>query len=171
MRIKDRAEFVSKPRVLTYPPETPLREAVSEMCKRRYGSVAVTDKEQKLLGIVTERDLMTRVIDEGRDPESTTLGDIMTTEVRVAREDDNLIDWLRMMSNERFRRLPIVDGEGRVVSMMTQGDFVSYTWPDLLSQMKLSAQAAVGKNYHLGLVAGSVALYSVVLIAVISAVF
>ena len=41
-------------------------------------------------------------------------------------------DWLRIMSNERFRRLPVLDADGRLVHVMTQGDFVSYTWPDLL---------------------------------------
>jgi len=171
MKIKDRPEFTSKPRVLTMAPGTPLREAVAEMCKRRYGSVVVADENEKLLGVFTERDLMTRVINEGRDPDATTLGDVMTTEVRVARADDDMIDWLRIMSNERFRRLPIVDENGRVVSMMTQGDFVSYTWPELLQQLSLSAKAAVGKNYPVGLVFGSIGLYTIVLIAVIAAAF
>ena len=48
----------------------------------------------------------------------------MTTQVRAAKEDDNLLDWLRIMSNDRFRHLPVVDEEGKVVSMMSQGDFV-----------------------------------------------
>jgi CBS domain-containing protein len=171
MKIKDRPEFTSKPKVLTRGPDTPLREAVAEMCKRRYGSIVVADEEGRMLGIVTERDLMTRVIDEGRDPETTTLKDVMTSDVRVARADDDMIDWLRIMSNERFRRLPIVDEDGKVVSMMTQGDFVSYTWPELLRQLRLSAQASVGKNYPVGLVFGSIALYTIVLIAVIAAAF
>ncbi|MGF1553653.1 MAG: CBS domain-containing protein [Paracoccaceae bacterium] len=171
MKIKDRPEFTSKPRVLTRGPDTLLREAVAEMCKRRYGSVVVTDENEQMLGIVTERDLMTRVINEGRDYHDLTLKDVMTTDVRVARADDDLIDWLRIMSNERFRRLPIVDENGKVVSMMTQGDFVSYTWPELLRQLSLSAQASVGKNYPVGLVFGSIALYTIVLIAVIAAAF
>ncbi|MEM9783815.1 MAG: CBS domain-containing protein [Pseudomonadota bacterium] len=171
MKIKDRPEFTSKPKVLMMPPETPLRDAVAEMCRRRYGSVVVADPDERLLGIFTERDVMTRIINEGRDAENTTLGDVMTTDVRVASAEDNLIDWLRIMSNERFRRLPVVDAEGRVISMMTQGDFVSYTWPELLSQLSLSARAAVGKNYPSALVAGSVALYSIVLIIVLSVVF
>ncbi|MEO0763443.1 MAG: CBS domain-containing protein [Pseudomonadota bacterium] len=170
MKIKDRPEFVTKPKVLMMPPDTPLRVAVAEMCRRRYGSVVVADGEGRLLGIFTERDALTRVIDEGRDPEATVLADVMTTEVRVASAEDNLIDWLRIMSNERFRRLPVVDADGRVISMMTQGDFVSYTWPELLGQLSLSARAAMGKNYWTLLVALSVTLYSVVLIVVLSAV-
>ncbi|MEL7346825.1 MAG: CBS domain-containing protein [Pseudomonadota bacterium] len=167
MRIKDRPEFTSKPRVLTMPPEAPLREAIAEMCRRRYGSVVVVDPDQKLLGVFTERDVMTRVVNEGLDPETLTLKDVMTSEVRVARAEDNLIDWLRIMSNERFRRLPIVDDEGRVISMMTQGDFVSYTWPELMSRLSMSVQAAMGKGGALLTVAAGIGLYTLLVIIVV----
>ena len=163
MKIRDRAEYASKPKVMTMAGDTSVREAAEAMSSRNYGSVVVTDGEARLEGIVTERDLLRRVTAERRDPETTQLSDIMTREVRVARDTDNLIDWLRIMSNERFRHLPVVDDEGRVISMMTQGDFVSYTWPDLLEQAKVAAQAAVGKNYPLGLVVGSVLVYSLAL--------
>jgi CBS domain-containing protein len=167
MKIRERAEYASKPGPLTMRPEATVREAAEEMSRRRYGSVVVTDDAEKLLGIVTERDMMTKVVAGAKDPEATSLGEVMTTEVRVARAEDNLIDWLRIMSNERFRRLPIVDGDGKVVAMMTQGDFVSYTWPELLEQARIAAQAAVGKNYPLGLVVGSVLVYSLALVGIL----
>jgi len=167
MRIKDRPEFASKPQVLTMRGDATVREAAERMVAKRYGSVVVTDDQDRLTGIVTERDLMSKITALSRDPAETTLAAIMTTEVRVARADDNLIDWLRIMSNERFRRLPIVDEEGRVYSMMTQGDFVSYTWPELIKQMKVTARAAVGKNYPLGLVLGSVLVYSLFLVGIL----
>ncbi len=56
----------------------------------------------------------------------------MTTDLKVARADDDLLDWLRLMSNERFRHLPVVDDQGVIIGMMSQGDFVSYTWPELM---------------------------------------
>jgi CBS domain-containing protein len=167
MKIRDRAEYATKPEVLTLSPETSVREAAEAMSAKNYGSVVVTNGSRQLEGIVTERDLMRKVTAQRRDPETTTLGDVMTREVRVARDSDNLIDWLRIMSNERFRRLPVVDGDGRVISMMTQGDFVSYTWPELLEQAKVAARAAVGKNYPLGLVVGSVLVYSLALAGIL----
>lgn len=170
MKIGDRAEYTSKPKALTMRPDRTVAEAAAAMSEKNYGSVVVTDADNTLSGIVTERDLLRKVTAGGLDPATTTLGDIMTTEVRVARADDNLIDWLRIMSNERFRHLPIVDGDSKVVAMMTQGDFVSYTWPDLLEQAKLAAQASVGKNYPLGLVVGSVLVYSLALVGVLTAV-
>ncbi len=167
MKIKDRAEFAQKPKPLTMGPDTPVRAAAEAMSERNFGSVVVTDENDTLVGIVTERDLMKKIVAARRDPEATQLRDIMSTEVKVANADDNLIDWLRIMSNERFRRLPVVDENGKVIMMMTQGDFVSYTWPDLIGQATVAAQAAVGKNYPLGLVVGSVMVYSVVMVAIL----
>ena len=168
MRIEDRPEFISKPKVLTMRPDRRLREAVAEMTRRNYGSVVVTDDADRLLGVVTERDLMTRVINEGRDPETTTLADVMTGDVRAARADDLVIDWLRIMSNERFRRLPIVDEDGKVVSIMTQGDFVSYTWPELLGQLGFTAKAAIGANRQLAVLGAGLAVYTLVMISVVT---
>ncbi len=47
----------------------------------------------------------------------------MTTNVRAARESDELVDWLQIMTTERFRHLPIVDEQGKLVNMMSQGGF------------------------------------------------
>ena len=91
----------------------------------------------------------------------------MTPNPRLARETDDLIDWLRIMSNERFRRLPVVDSKGHIKAVFTQGDFVSYTWPDLMYQMKSMATATVSKNWAVFLIGGGIALYSLVTIIVV----
>lgn len=167
MQIKDRPEFTSKPKVLTQRPDAPVREAVRAMAARNYGSVLVTDPSDRLLGIVTERDLMTRLIDKGLDPETTTLADIMTTDLKVAHAQDRVIDWLRQMSNERFRRLPVVDEDGKAISMMTQGDFVSYTWPELLGQLGFTARAAMGANSQMTVMVAGMLVYSLALIGIL----
>ncbi|MGF1500347.1 MAG: cyclic nucleotide-binding/CBS domain-containing protein [Paracoccaceae bacterium] len=169
MKIKDRPEFTSKPKVLTLRPTETVREAVRRMCIHGYGSVVVIDENEQLIGIFTERDAMTRVIDKGLDPNETTLDQVVTRDVRVARADDLVIDWLRIMSNERFRRLPIVDENGKVVSMMTQGDFVSYTWPELLGQLSFTAKAAMGANTQLTIMMAGVLTYTLVLIGILVA--
>jgi CBS-domain-containing membrane protein len=91
----------------------------------------------------------------------------MTTEVRTARADDDVLDWLRIMSNERFRRLPIVDDDGRLKAVFTQGDFVSYTWPELMSQATQLAKATVFRNWHIVLIVGAVMVYTLVMVAVL----
>ncbi len=168
MRLKDRPEFASKPKPLTFAATATVREAANEMSRLNYGSVFVVDGEERVEGVVTERDLLRRVISEGRDPETTPLADIMTADPRVAKEDDDLLEWLRIMSNERFRRLPVVDNDGRIKVVFTQGDFVSYTWPDLMYQVRQYAKAQLASNFPLVLIAGGIALYTILMAVIFS---
>jgi signal-transduction protein with cAMP-binding, CBS, and nucleotidyltransferase domain len=138
------------------------------MSKKNYGSVVVIDSDKKVIGVVTERDIMNKVVGKELDPKETLLSSIMTENPKLARETDDMLEWLRIMSNERFRRLPVVDDQDRIKAVFTQGDFVSYTWPDLMYQMKSIATATVTKNWPLFLIGGGIAIYSVVLILVIS---
>ena len=167
MRIKDRAEFKAKPKPLTFRAEATVAEAVDAMCKNNYGSVVIVDDDEKVQGIFTERDVMRHIVNGGRDANATKLADVMTRDPRIAREDDNIVDWLRIMSNERFRRLPVVDAEGRIRMVFTQGDFVSYTWPDLMHQAREIAKASLSSNFHYVLIIGGVALYTLLMIIVI----
>jgi len=127
------------------------------MSERNYGSVVVVDAERKPVGIVTERDLMRRLLHKRLDYDSTTLEQITTRDLKVARSDDDLLDWLRLMSNERFRHLPVVDDQGVLISMMSQGDFVSYTWPELLGRLREQARATFDVSPSLVMmIAGSI---------------
>jgi len=167
MRLMDRTEFSSKPRPLTFPPETSVRVAAKAMDSRNFGSVVVIDGDEKVIGVATERDILRKIVAKNADAESATLEDIMTREPRVAKETDEVIDWLRIMSNERFRRLPVVDDDGRIKAIFTQGDFVSYTWPDLIHQAKELAKASVGRNYPILLIGGGIMLYSILMVMVV----
>ena len=167
MRISDRPEYKSKPTPLTFRQDATVAEAVAAMSERNYGAVIVTDTDDKVHGVVTERDVMRKIVNAGRDAKHTKLSEVMTTEVRTARADDDVLDWLRIMSNERFRRLPIVDDEGRLQAVFTQGDFVSYTWPELMSQATQLAKATVFRNWHIFLIVGAVMLYTLIMIAVL----
>lgn len=170
MRLCDRPEFKTKPKPLTFPRETLVAEAVARMSELDFGSVIVVDQENRVEGVVTERDILKRLVNKGRDPATTRLGEIMTSNPRVARAEDDMLDWLRIMSNERFRRLPVVDAEGRIIAVMSQGDFVSYTWPDLIYQGRQMVRASVAKNYNLLLIGGGIMLYSLVMILLLRSV-
>ncbi len=158
MKIRERIEYLSKPKPFTAGPEQAVLEAAREMSSRNIGSVVITDSDNKVIGLVTERDLMRRIVAENKRPDEVKLSEIMTTNLRVAGQDDNVIDWLRVMSNERFRRLPVVDDEGKLVSIMTQGDFVSYTWPELLKLFSDRVEKKLGfNNQHLWIIGGVLA--------------
>ena len=141
MKIKDRTDFTSKSTVMTFKPEDTVLTAAQAMSEKNYGAAVVVSPDYKPIGIVTERDFMRRLINKGLDPITTPLSAIMTTDLKLANGDDDLLDWLRLMSNERFRHLPVIDDQGKLISIMSQGDFVSYTWPELMVRVKEQAQA------------------------------
>ena len=167
MQLRDRPEFKSKKRPVTFRKEASVAEAVAIMAEKNIGAVIVVDADDKVEGVVTERDILIKIAAAERDPKATTLADIMTREVRVARETDEVLSWMRTMSNERFRRLPVVDAEGRILAVFTQGDFVSYTWPDLWFQAKQLATATVARSYGIWLVLGGVLLYTLLMVLVL----
>lgn len=146
MRIQDRPEFRSKSQAFTLAPDDLVITAVAAMSERNFGAVVVVDPTRKPVGIVTERDFMRRLLNNALDPRTTRLREIMSTDLKLAKADDDLLDWLRLMSNERFRHLPVVDDDGVLINVMSQGDFVSYTWPQLLNRLGEHAKASFDVN-------------------------
>jgi CBS domain-containing protein len=170
MRLCDRPEFRTKPKPLTRPRDATVADAVAAMSEANFGSVVVVDAERRVEGLVTERDVMKRLVNRGRDAAETRLADIMTSNPRIACESDNVLDWLRIMSNERFRRLPVVDAEGRIVAVMTQGDLVSYTWPELACRSRPLGPDDMGRQVNLFLIGGGVMFYSLIMILLLRTV-
>jgi CBS domain-containing protein len=146
MRIGDRPEFSRKATVMTFAPDEMVSVAVRAMSEKNFGAAVIVNPDNTPLGIVTERDFMRRLLDKGLDQKKTPLSAIMTTDLKLAKADDNLLDWLRQMSNDRFRHLPVVDDAGKLIGLMSQGDFVSYTWPELFSRVKEQARATFDVN-------------------------
>lgn len=146
MRIGDRPEFARKSPVMTFGADEMVSVAVRAMSEKNFGAAVITNGDSKPIGIVTERDFMRRLLDKGLDQKNTRLGDIMTKDLKLAKADDNLLDWLRQMSNDRFRHLPVVDDAGKLIGLMSQGDFVSYTWPELINRVKEQARATFDLN-------------------------
>ena len=168
-RLKDRPEFYNKPKPVTFLENDKVINAITVMSENNFGSVVITDKKMKVIGIVTERDIVKKLILKNLSAKTTTLGSIMTKNPRVANEDDNIVDWLRIMSNDRFRRLPVVDNEGKIKVIFTQGDFVSYTWPDLIFQASQLAKASFMKGFSFNTLLLFMLVYGVALVAIVKA--
>ena len=169
MQIKDRPEFRRKDTVLTMEANALVATAVTVMSEKNYGAVVIVNTDQKPIGIVTERDFMRRLLAKGLDPTKTALRDIMTSDLKVAKPEDELLDWLRQMSNDRFRHVPVVDEDGRVITIMSQGDFVSYTWPELLSRLTEQAKATFELSPSMFAAFAGAVLFFLAVIAVILA--
>lgn len=164
MKIKDRFEFRNKGPVLQFKGDVLVSDAVHIMAIKNYGACIIVDNGIRPIGIVSERDLMRRLLDKGLDPKKTKLKDIMSTNLKLGSPEDDVVDWLRQMSNERFRHLPIVDQDGKLIGLVSQGDFVSYTWPDLLSFMKASAIKSMGTHTQLYALLIGVLLYTALML-------
>jgi CBS domain-containing protein len=102
----------------TVSPETTVLEAVRVMSDQQVGAVAVT-REGKLTGIFTERDLMIRVVLEGRDPAATRIGEVMTGNCISAKKDMSMGEALQIMTESHFRHLPVVDENDRVLGLLS----------------------------------------------------
>ena len=148
-RLVDRPEFKTKPKPVTFLGKEKVSQAIAVMADKNYGSVVIIDSKDKVVGIVTERDIVKKLVNNNMSPKTTKLEDIMTLNPRVANENDDVVDWLRIMSNDRFRRLPVVDADGKIKVIFTQGDFVSYTWPDLIFQASQLAKASFMKGFSI----------------------
>jgi CBS domain-containing protein len=163
MKIKDRTEFKSKAPVLTFSATDKVIDAVRVMSEKNYGASVIVDNDNKPVGIVTERDFMRRLLAKGLDVNTTPISDIMTRDLKLASEEDEVVNWLRIMSNERFRHLPVVDAQGKLLNLMSQGDFVSYTWPQLLGMGKEIVVKSFMERFHLHMIVGGVMIYSIIM--------
>ena len=99
-------------------PEETVCGAVKAMVRDRTGAAAVMNPDGTLAGIFTERDLMTRVVAQHRDPETTAVGDAMTQEPVTIPQGTPLEKALETLVSNDFRHLPIMDG-ARVLGMAT----------------------------------------------------
>ena len=88
--------LIAGQKIVLVPQELSVRDAVRRMADRHIGAVPVTDGE-RVAGIFTERDVMARVVAAGRDPETTTVADVMTRDLVVAGPSDTCEDCLRLM--------------------------------------------------------------------------
>jgi CBS domain-containing protein len=84
----------------------------------------------KLVGLITDRDLVVRAIAEGKDPRTTRAEEIMTTEVHTAQPNDRVIDAIRKMGDKQVRRIPVVDRDGALRGIISMADVALETQED-----------------------------------------
>jgi CBS domain-containing protein len=107
--------------IVSLGPEASVREAACVMTRANCGSVLIIDGAGALLGIVTERDLMTRVLAKELDPASTAVSKVMTRQPRCISPDSRVADAVLIMLERGFRHLPIV-AEGRILGVFSIRD-------------------------------------------------
>lgn len=112
--------------------ETPLDGAARLMRDNHVGCLVVVDEvagKRIVVGVLTDRDIVTAVVAPGLDAAALRVEDVMTTDLVTAREDDSLIDLVRTMRRKGVRRIPVVGGQGELIGVVTLDDVL-----DVLSQ-------------------------------------
>jgi CBS domain-containing protein len=110
-------------------------DAVRSMLSLRVGAVAILDSERRVAGIFSERDLMRKLALSGRDLEATPVREVMTTPVELATSETGPGEALGTMVDRHFRHLPVVDGDGRLLGMLSIRNVLEWRIEDLSREL------------------------------------
>jgi CBS domain-containing protein len=136
MKVKD----VMHPGVHWVEPGTSITEIARLMRDEDIGAVPVGEND-RLVGMVTDRDIVCRGIAEGIDCSTMTAGDVMTSGIIYCQENEELDDAIRIMEQHEVRRLPVINEDKRMVGILSLGD-ISHAAPRQLSGEVLQSVSA-----------------------------
>jgi CBS domain-containing protein len=106
----------------TISPDDSVVLAAERMRQRTVGCLIVVDDANEPIGIVTDRDLVVRVLADGREPSETRVRQAMTSEVVVVTAGVSMSSAVRLMREGTFRRLPVVDDRGHLIGILSLDD-------------------------------------------------
>jgi CBS domain-containing protein len=102
-------------------PDSSIRDAARRMKNEDIGALPIGEND-RLIGMVTDRDIAIRAVAENRDPSSTTVRDVMSEKIYYCFEDDDVEDAARCMAENRVRRLPILNRDKRLTGIVSLAD-------------------------------------------------
>lgn len=138
----ERTVFQSMPvkHVLSLGPHANVREAACAMTRANCGSVLIMEPPDALLGILTERDLMTRVLAKALDPETTPVRQVMTANPVCVAPETPVSDAVLIMIERGFRHLPVVATGGKILGVFSVRDALPREVGAALSQAEFHEQ-------------------------------
>jgi CBS domain-containing protein len=133
-------QCIPKRHVLSLSPQANVWEAACAMTRANCGSVLVMEPPDRLVGIVTERDLMTRVLARALEPRATTLAQIMTPQPRCVAPETKVSDAVLIMIERGFRHLPVQDADHRVLGVFSIRDALPRELGTALNEVEFNEQ-------------------------------
>lgn len=121
-------------------------DCAKTMKELHVAAMIVVDGAGKLIGIVTERDMVQRVLAKGLDPKTTTMADIMTRNPDTLKPDDSAADALELMRSRNFRHLPVAE-DGRCVAMVSIRDLYAAVQEALEKEIHETEAFVFGDRY------------------------
>jgi len=105
-------------------PDSNVLEALKTMAEKNIGAMVVLETDGTVCGIFSERDYARKVVLDGRSSENTLIRDVMTSEVYYVRPQDSVDRCMALMSEKRFRHVPVLDDDKALVGIISIGDVV-----------------------------------------------
>jgi predicted transcriptional regulator len=124
MKILDLRKLKDNKENFYFHPDTPISEIASALKERSIGAVPIVDSANKLVGIVSERDIVTKLVVEAKDADLTTAKEIMTSEIIAAKLNDSIDSIIAIMKNKNIRHMPVVDEENILTDFFSIRDFL-----------------------------------------------
>ena len=116
--------------VTTARPETPVREIAEKLANKKIGAIVIVGDGGRVAGIFSERDLVRAIAEQGPGALALPVSDIMTRNVVSCQENNTLDELMEIMTNGRFRHVPVVV-DGALVGLISIGDVVKYHIADM----------------------------------------
>lgn len=114
-------------------PDHTVLEALKTMSEKNIGAVVVLEEDNTLCGIFSERDYARKVVLDGRSSSDTPVRDVMTSEVYYVHPQDSVDRCMTLMSEKRFRHLPVLDDNEQILGIISIGDVVK----SIIAEQKL----------------------------------
>jgi CBS domain-containing protein len=133
MKIKDILKQQGEREIFRVSPSATIKDALEIIMKNRIGSLLVTEGEDNLVGIITERDILWKLHKEGQEAFNKRVEDYMTRNVIVGVPTDDIETAEQFMTVNRFRHLPIMDDD-KLVGLISIGDIIKSLAGDLKVQ-------------------------------------
>jgi CBS domain-containing protein len=142
---KTTVKEVMNPQVVVAKPEATVKEAAQIMSQFRIGCLLVMEND-KVVGIVTESDIIGKVVAVNKDPERLRLQDIMSKNIISTTPDESIEDAAEKMVEHKIKRLPVLDG-GKLVGIITATDLISFE-PKIIETLSelFSMKSQIGRT-------------------------
>jgi CBS domain-containing protein len=126
---------VMTPNPRTVQPGDTLQSAAQMMDDLNVGVLPVADGG-RLVGMLTDRDIVIRSTSAGQDPRTAPVSDAMTGEARTLSADASVLDAIRMMKEQQLRRIPVVDPDGKLIGILSLGDLADVGTPEAIDALE-----------------------------------
>ena len=122
-------------------PDASLAQIAKIMKNDDVGAVPVGEND-RLIGMVTDRDIALRALASDRDTASLTARDVLTKGIVYCRTDETVEDAIRLMESKQIRRLPVIDDKKRMVGMLSVGDISHHSGRELMGELMMAVSAS-----------------------------